>query len=80
MATIYIVEYDKGTWDDWEWDIHSIWDCPVKADEAKRLFLAKIEEMKASENSLWRRFGNRINQVSVTEYELNSVNKRKLTP
>ena len=76
MKYIYVIEVDKGSWDDYCWWIHGIFDCPFKADEAKRLFLAKINKDLDDEDYEVREFANSINTVNVKEYPLNAIIKR----
>jgi hypothetical protein len=72
---IYIVEVDKGAWDDWSWGIAGVYDCPHKADEAKRRMLACYAEDKRSKDYHLKRTAKSVNEVRVTEWKLNDVPK-----
>ena len=73
---VYVIEVYKGAWDDWTWWVHGIYDDPFKADEAKRLLLANIEEDKQSEDFSTSYHAKKINDVKVIEYKLNKVHNR----
>ena len=73
---VYVIEVDKGAWDDWSWWIHGIYDCPIKADEAKRKLLAKIEADKLDKRWVVAHHAKSINEVQVKEYKLNEVASR----
>lgn len=72
---IYIVEVDRGSWDDWTWGIAGVYDCPIKADEAKRLLLARYEEDKRSKDWHTSHLAKGVNEVRVTEWKANDVVK-----
>ena len=73
---VYSVEVDKGSWDDFAWWVHGIYDCPFKADESKRKLLAKIEEDKNSKEWIVQHEAKQINEVNVKEYKLNEIASR----
>jgi len=76
VRAVYSVEVDKGSWDDFTWWVHGIYDCPFKADEAKRKLLAKIEEDKSSKEWIVQHEAKQINEVNVKEYKLNEIASR----
>lgn len=76
VRAVYLVQVDKGSWDDFAWWVHGVYDCPFKADEAKRKLLAKIEEDKNSKEWLVQHEAKQINEVNVREYKMNEVASR----
>jgi hypothetical protein len=73
---VYVIEVDKGAWDSWSWWIHGIYDSQIKADEAKKTLLSKIEKDKKSKDWLTSHDAKQINEVRITEYKLNDVVSR----